>query len=206
VDDKLLIAQKLDELGIDYIEGGWPGSNPEGQGVLRARARAEAEARQAGRVRLHALRQEQVEEDRNVRALVEAGTPVVSIFGKSWDLHVAARWASLEENLKLISETVRTSKSTARKWSTTPSISSTATSPIRITRCAPRSRAKAGADVLCLCDTNGGTLTGRLVEIVAEVRKRFDGVIGIHTHNDSDVAVANSVAAVEPAPRTCRAA
>ena len=56
---------------------------------------------------------------------------------------------------------------------------------------------KAGAQVLCLCDTNGGTLTGRLVEIVAEVRKRFDGVIGIHTHNDSDCAVANSVAAVE---------
>ena len=83
VEDKLLIAQKLDELGIDYIEGGWPGSNPKDKEFFAARRRAEAQARAADGLRLHALRPNPVEEDRNVRALVEAGTPVVSIFGKT---------------------------------------------------------------------------------------------------------------------------
>ena len=144
-----------------------------------------------------------------MRALVEAGTPVVSIFGKSWDLHVKrALGITEEENLKLISETVKLPQG-ARQGSglRRRAFLRRLHRQSRRSRCGrskpPRS---AGADVLCLCDTNGGTLTGRLVEIVAEVRKRFDGVIGIHTHNDSDVAVANAIAAVEAGARTCRAA
>jgi 2-isopropylmalate synthase len=87
VDDKLLIAHKLDELGIDYIEGGWPGSNPKDKEFFERARDAEIEARPADRFRLHALRAQPVEED-PACALIEAGTPVVSIFGKSWDLHV----------------------------------------------------------------------------------------------------------------------
>src|SRR5579871_3193197 len=199
VDDKLIIAQKLDELGIDYIEGGWPGSNPKDKDFFE-RARD---------LRLHHARltafgstrfaRNPVEEDRNVRALVEAGTPVVSIFGKTWDLHVhRALGITNEENLLLISETVRFLKEQGREvvydaehffdgYTANPSYA------LETLEAAHR----AGADVLCLCDTNGGTITGRLVEIVSEVRKGFDGVIGIHTHNDSDVAVANTIAAVE---------
>ncbi len=109
VDDKLLIAQKLDELGIDYIEGGWPGSNPKDKEFFDARARRcrlqHAKLTAFGSTR---FAKNPVEEDRNVRALIEAGTPVVSIFGKSWDLHVKrALGITDEENLKLISETVR---------------------------------------------------------------------------------------------------
>src|SRR5258708_37602745 len=108
VDDKLIIAQKWDELGIDYIEGGWPGSNPKDKEFF-ARA-AELTLHHARLTAFGSTRfaKNPVEEDRNVRALVEAGTPVVSIFGKSWDLHVArALGISLDENLVLISDTVK---------------------------------------------------------------------------------------------------
>src|SRR6266511_3155676 len=149
LDDKLIIAQKLDDLGIDYIEGGWPGSNPKDRDFF-ARA-GELNLRHAKLTAFGSTRfaKNPVEEDRNVLALVEAGTPVVSIFGKTWDLHVKrALGITLEENLVLISDTVRYIKDHGK-------------------------------------------------EIVSEVRKRFDCIIGIHTHNDSDLAVANTIAAVE---------
>src|SRR5256886_48750 len=135
-----------------------------------------------------------VEEDRNVRALVEAGTPVVSIFGKTWDLHVKrALGITEEENLTLISETVKYLRDHGKEvvYDAEHFFDGYAANPDYAFRTLETAQ-QAGASVLCLCDTNGGTLTGRLVEIVSEVRKRFDGVIGIHTHNDSDVAVANS--------------
>src|ERR1700730_17550848 len=199
VDDKLIIAQKLDELGIDYIEGGWPGSNPKDK-EFSARA-AELNLKHAKLTAFGSTRfaKNPVEEDRNVRALVEAGTPVVSIFGKTWDLHVKhALGITEEENLKLISETVAHLKAHGKEvvYDAEHFFDGYAANPdyaMQTLEAAQRS----GADVLVLCDTNGGTLTGRLIEIVSEVRKRFDGVIGIHTHNDSDVAVANTVAAVE---------
>ncbi|MBZ5727464.1 MAG: citramalate synthase [Acidobacteriia bacterium] len=199
VDDKLLIAQKLDDLGIDYIEGGWPGSNPKDKEFFR----------RAGELRLKHARltafgatrfpRNPVNEDRNVRALVEAATPAISIFGKTWDLHVKrALGIGEEENLRLISETVKYLKERGKEvvYDAEHFFDGYAANPDYALRTLEAAH-RAGADVLCLCDTNGGTLTGRLVEAVAEVRKRFDGVIGIHTHNDSDMAVANSVAAVE---------
>src|SRR5579872_3629631 len=108
VDDKLVIAQKLDELGIDYIEGGWPGSNPKDKEFFE-RAR-ELNLKHARLAAFGATRfaKNPVEEDRNVLALVEAGTPVVTIFGKTWDLHVRrALGITQEENLQLISDTVQ---------------------------------------------------------------------------------------------------
>src|SRR5436305_74660 len=199
VDDKLIIAQKLDELGIDYIEGGWPGSNPKDKDFF-ARA-GELNLRHAKLTAFGSTRfaKNPVEEDRNVRALVEAGTPVVSIFGKTWDLHVKhALGITEEENLKLISDTVAYLKSHGKEVVYDAEhffdgYAANAEYAMQTLEAAQR----AGADVLVLCDTNGGTITGRLIEIVGEVRKRFDGVIGIHTHNDSDLAVANSIAAIE---------
>jgi len=199
VDDKLIIAQKLDELGIDYIEGGWPGSNPKDKEFFSRASELKLTHARLTAFGSTRFAKNPVEDDRNVRALVEAGTPVVSIFGKTWDLHVKRALGITEaENLVLISETVKYLKDHGKEVVYDAEhffdgYTANADYALRTLEAAQQ----AGADVLCLCDTNGGTITGRLVEMVAAVRKRFDGVIGIHTHNDSGVAVANTIAAVE---------
>ncbi len=194
VEDKLLIAQKLDELGIDYIEGGWPGSNPKDKDFF-ARA-AEVKFRHAKLTAFGATRlaKNPVEQDKSVRALAEAGTPAVAVFGKTWDLHVKrALGISLDENLALISETVRFLKRHGKEviYDAEHFFDGYRGDPDYALRTLEAALA-AGADVLCLCDTNGGTLTGRIAEVVGVVHRRFGGVIGIHAHNDSDMAVANS--------------
>jgi 2-isopropylmalate synthase len=199
VDDKLIIARKLDELGIDYIEGGWPGSNPKDKEFFARSAELDLQHAKLTAFGSTRFAKNPVEEDRNVRALIEANTPVVSIFGKTWDLHVKrALGITEEENLKLIAETVKYLKDHGREvvYDAEHFFDGYAANPDYALKTLEAAH-RAGADVLCLCDTNGGTLTGRLTEIVTEVRKRFDGVIGIHTHNDSDSAVANTIAAVE---------
>jgi len=199
VDDKLTIAQKLDELAIDYIEGGWPGSNPKDKEFFERAGELNLKHAKLTAFGSTRFAKNPVEEDRNVRALVEAGTPVVSIFGKTWDLHVhRALGITLEQNLVLIAETVQYLKDHGKEvvYDAEHFFDGYLTNAAYALQTLEAAK-NAGADVLCLCDTNGGTLTARLVEIVAEVRKRFDGVIGIHPHNDSDVAVANAVAAVE---------
>src|ERR1044071_7238393 len=199
VDDKLLIAQKLDELGIDYIEGGWPGSNPKDKEFFaRARDLSFRHSRLTafGATRMAKFR---VDEDPSVAALVEANTPAVAIFGKSWDLHVTrALGISLEENLTLIAETVKYLKDHGRElvYDAEHFFDGYTANPEYALRTLEAAH-KAGASVLCLCDTNGGNIPTRMAEVVAVVRERFDGIIGIHTHNDSDVAVANTLVAVE---------
>ena len=161
VDDKLIIAQKLDDLGIDYIEGGWPGSNPKDKEFFA----------RAGDLNLHHAKltafgstrfaRNPVDEDRNVRALVEAGTPVVSIFGKTWDLHVKrALGITQEENLVLISETVRYIKDHGKEvvYDAEHFFDGYIANPDYALRTLEAAH-QAGADVLCLCDTNGGTVT-----------------------------------------------
>lgn len=199
VDDKLVIAEKLDELGIDYIEGGWPGSNPKDKEFF-ARAK-ELKLRHAKLTAFGATRfaRNPVDEDANVAELLGAETPVVSIFGKTWDFHVyRALGISEEENLKLIADTVGFLKAHGREVVYDAEhffdgyLANTAFA-LRTLEAA----ANAGADVLCLCDTNGGTLPMRLTEIVADVRQRFGNILGIHTHNDGELAVANTLVAVE---------
>jgi 2-isopropylmalate synthase len=199
VEDKILIARKLDELGIDYIEGGWPGSNPKDKEFFeqaRGLKLKHAKLTAFGSTR---FARNSIQEDRNVRELIDAGTRVITIFGKSWDLHVSRALGITEnENLTIIAETVRYLKDHGKEVVYDAEHFFDGYIHNRDFALRTLEAAKhAGADVLCLCDTNGGTLTGFLAQIVADVRSRFDGIIGIHTHNDSEVAVANALAAIE---------
>jgi 2-isopropylmalate synthase len=152
VEDKLVIAQKLDELGIDYIEGGWPGSNPKDRDFfIRAR---NLKFRHSKLTAFGSTRfaRNPVDQDPNVRELVEAGTPVVSIFGKSWDLHVhRALNITEEENLKLISETVAYLKSHGKEvvYDAEHFFDGYQANPEFALRTLDAAK-KAGADVLCL--------------------------------------------------------
>ena len=198
-DDKVLVAHKLDELGIDYIEGGWPGSNPKDKEFF-----ARAKSIQFKHARLTAfgatrMARNSVEEDVSVNALIEADTPVVCVFGKTWELHVRkALGITEEENLKLISDTVRYLKAHGKEviYDAEHFFDGYKYSRDFAFRTLEAAH-KAGADTLTLCDTNGGTMTGQLAEICADVRKSFEGILGIHTHNDCELAVANALAAVE---------
>ncbi len=199
VEDKLLIAGKLDELGIDYIEGGWPGSNPKDKEFF-ARAKnlrfKHSKLTAFGATR---FAKNPVDVDSNVAELIAADTPVIAIFGKTWDFHVErALGITLEENLALISDTVGYLKSHGREvvYDAEHFFDGYLANPTFALRTLEAAK-RAGADVLCLCDTNGGTLPHRLADIVSGVRARFDGVLGIHCHNDSEVAVANTIMAVE---------
>jgi 2-isopropylmalate synthase len=199
VDEKLLVAQKLDEIGIDYIEGGWPGSNPKDNEFF-ARGH-ELKLRHARLTAFGSTRlaKKAVHEDPSVLALAGAGTPVVSIFGKTWDLHITkALGITLEQNLALIAETVRFLKDRGKEvvYDAEHFFDGFTANPVYALRALDAAK-RSGADVLCLCDTNGGTLTAHLHDVVSIVVKQFGGVIGIHTHNDSELAVANSIAAVQ---------
>ena len=173
VEDKILICQKLDELGIDYIEGGWPGSNPKDREFF-AQAR-DLKLKHAKLTAFGSTRfaKNPVHEDRNVRELVDAGTPAVAIFGKSWDYHVhRALGITLEENLNLISETVAYLKEHGKEVVYDAEHFFDGYIHNREYALQTLAAAKsAGADVLCLCDTNGGTLTDTLSSIVADVRR-----------------------------------
>jgi 2-isopropylmalate synthase len=198
-EDKVRIAQKLDDFGVDYIEGGWPGSNPKdflffqkvGNMVFRnARIVAFGSTRRA---------KNKAEDDPNLRALMEAQTPAVSLFGKSWILHVRnALKVNPEENLNMIEDSVGFLKSQGKEviydaehyfdgYQDDPEYA------VKTLQAAER----AGADVLVLCDTNGGTLTLDLARIVRETKSHVRTSLGIHAHNDSDLGVANSIIAVD---------
>ena len=200
VDDKLLIAQKLDELGIDYIEGGWPGSNPKDKEFFARARELKFQSRPADCVRRDAVRQEPGGQG---SFRTRAGGSGHACGGHLRQELGPARPSRAQhhrgrESQADLRDRQVTSRPTGARSSTTPSIFSTATSQSETSPCERSKQAKkAGADVLCLCDTNGGTITSRLAEIVADVRQQFDGVLGIHPHNDTDVAVANALAAVE---------
>lgn len=198
VEDKLRIASKLDELGVHYIEGGWPGSNPKDLEFFKlsrkekfwSKVVAFGSTRKSG---------SSVEEDLNIKSLLEAGTEKICLFGKSWDLHVKdALRIPLKENLELIKESVTYLKSLRKTVIYDAEHFFDAYK--RNQSYAMRTLAAAwdaGADILVLCDTNGGAMPYEVQEIMAGVRKELDAPLGIHTHNDADMAVANSIVAVK---------
>ena len=197
--DKLRIAKRLDEFGIDYIEGGWPGSNPKDMAFFD-----KAKTHNFSHSKIVAFGStcragNQPEEDPNLKALIAAETPAVSLFGKSWLLHVReALKITPDENLELISGSIEFLKENGKEviydaehfFDGYKDDREYALKTLRAAELA-------GADVIVLCDTNGGTLTHEITKIVKDVRNSMDAAIGIHAHNDCELGVANAVAAVE---------
>lgn len=200
--DKLRIARRLEALGVPYIEAGWPGSNPK-DGEFFARARDEewrSEIVAFGSTRRAAIA---VEEDPGLKALVAAGTRVCTIFGKSWNLHVTeVLKTTLDENLRMIEDSVRFLVTQGRRViydaeHLFDGFQADAEYAIETLRAAVRG----GADVLVLCDTNGGTLPWRVEEIVRGADRELGMPIGIHAHDDTGCAAANALAAVRAGAR-----
>ncbi|MFL5708148.1 MAG: citramalate synthase [Chloroflexota bacterium] len=203
--DKLRVARMLDEFGMPYIEGGWPGSNPKDIEFFAAARSTRWETARLAAFGMTRHRSNAPGDDPNLRELVAAETPVVTIFGKSWLLHVTeVLGASPAENLDMIADSIGFVVDRGREavydaehfFDGYGDDREYALATLRAAR-------QAGARTLVLCDTNGGTLTEDLVAIIGDVRGSLEGdpdvpevTWGIHTHNDAELAVANSMAAV----------
>jgi 2-isopropylmalate synthase len=198
VEDKLLIAQKLDELGVSYIEGGWPGSNEKDEEFFRRASSRKWHAKITAFGSTANLKN-RPEEDPNLKALIDADTPVVTIFGKSWDFHVTtALRASLAGNLEQIRASVAFLKSQGREviYDAEHFFDGLTANP-EYTLSTVRAAMEGGADLIVLCDTNGGSLTEWIREGIRRSQAAVKVPLGIHVHNDAELAVANSLAAVE---------
>lgn len=199
VEDKIKIVRTLDDLGVDYIEAGNPGSNPKDiEFFERMRTVKLKNARLAafGSTRRRDIT---VEEDNNVQSLLSAGAPVIVIFGKSWDFHVTdVIKTTLEENLNMIRETVAFFKKKKKEviFDAEHFYDGYKANPDYAMK-ALQAAAEGGADCLVLCDTNGGSFPSEIYEITKKVTEAFPIKIGVHTHNDSGMAVANAIMAVE---------
>jgi 2-isopropylmalate synthase len=208
-EEKIKIARRLDDLGIHYIEGGWPGSNP--RDVQFFDLARDVEFKNARLASFGATRKPGIrpEEDANIKALLDSGTPVVAIFGKSWNLHVEKIMNNtLSENLNMIQDSVAYLKSAGREvvYDAEHFFDGyKADSDYAVKTLA--AALDGGADFIVLCDTNGGTLPFEIESIFEDVKKRIDDIyrhsqpkptvrLGIHTHNDCGMALANTVAAV----------
>jgi 2-isopropylmalate synthase len=199
VEDKIKIARLLDGFGIHYIEGGYPGSNPKdveffqrarSLNLKHAKLTAFGMTRKAGG---------QAESDPILRAMVNAATPAVAVVGKTWTLHVTKIvGTTLEENLAMISDSVAFLKSHGREVIyDCEHFFDGFRADREYALATVKAAAAAGADWVTMCDTNGGSLPGQIAEIVGVVHQTIPTPLGIHTHNDSDVAVANAYAGIE---------
>jgi 2-isopropylmalate synthase len=202
--DKLRIARLLDEYGMPYVEGGWPGSNPKDVEFFRAAKDLTWRTAKLAAFGSTRHRSNRAQDDPNLTELLRAETPVVTIFGKSWELHVTeVLGATLEQNLEMIADSVRLIVDEGRElvYDAEHFFDGYKANPAYALQTL-RAALDGGARTLVLCDTNGGTLTAELLEIIGTTRAALaapDGTaptFGIHTHNDAELAVANSLAAV----------
>jgi 2-isopropylmalate synthase len=203
VADKLRIAQRLDDLGIDYIEGGWPGSNERDAAFFAEVKKLKlhhAKVAAFGSTRRANLKAEQ---DHNLELLLTAQTPVATVVGKTWDLHVKeALRISNQANLEVIADTIAYLKARVDEviFDAEHFFDGFADNPEFALQCL-KAAAEAGADVICLCDTNGGRLPDEIAAGVNAARAALSCTLGIHCHNDCELAVANSLAAVKAGAR-----
>ncbi len=199
LEDKLRIAERLDAFGVHYIEGGWPGSNPRDAGffeAVRALRLPRAKVVAFGATRRHGTT---CDKDQNIRMLLRAETPVVTIVGRAWDLPVERDLRlPLDANVELIADSVAYLRQRVDEviFDAEHFFDGYHSSPDYALACV-RAAADAGAAVVCLCDTRGGSLPSWIAEATRAARTAVGVRLGIHCHNDAELAVANTIAAVE---------
>jgi len=196
--DKLLLTKRLDDIGVDYIEGGYPLSNPKDFEYFQAVRELQLAHAKVCAFGMTRRKNSPAETDTCLKALLDARTPVVTIVGKTWDFHVTnVLGTTLDENVKMIADSVAYCKSQGREvfYDAEHFFDGYRANPDYALRTL-RAAADAGASVVILCDTNGGTMPERVAEVVTAARGVLSCEIGIHCHNDCDMAVANTLAAV----------
>ncbi len=198
VEDKLRIVTKLDDLGVHFIEGGWPGANPKDDEFFRQVW--DLPLKQATITAFGSTRKAHgdAESDANLRALLDSQAPVITLVGKAWDMHVSrVLETTLEENLAMVRDSVAFLRREGRRvvFDAEHFFDGFAANPAHALACV-RAAAEAGAECVALCDTNGGTLPDAISQVVGRVREEVPVALGIHCHNDAEVAVANTLAAV----------
>lgn len=198
-EDKVRVAQKLDELGVHYIEGGWPGANP--KDIEFFRIMKTTPLKHASIIAFGSTRKasNSVHKDQNLQALLAAETKTITLFGKTWSLHVTdALGISLAKNLELIGDSIAHLKNSGRRvfYDAEHFFDGYKTNPEYALNTI-RKAVEAGAERIILCDTNGGAMPWEIREICDVVRQEITVPLGIHAHNDCDMAVANSLVAIE---------
>jgi 2-isopropylmalate synthase len=199
VADKLRIAEKLDAFGVHYIEGGWPGSNPRDQDFFRLAAKRKWRKARIAAFSMTRRKGVAVEKDELMRQILAAETPVVTIVGKTWLLHVTeVLRAKPDENLAMIGDTIRFLKDHGKTviYDAEHSFDGFKDNP-EYALATWQAAEKAGAACVVLCDTNGGCLPSEVARITAAAKSKLNTRVGIHTHNDCGVGVANAIAALE---------
>jgi len=197
--DKIIIARELDRLGVHFIEAGWPGSNPKDMEFYQKMGKSRL--KNARLVAFGSTRRphSKAKDDNNLRAFLKSGASFVTIFGKTWDLHVRdVLKTTLDENLEMIKDTVAflVSKGLAVFYDAEHFFIAYHANKEYSLKCL-RVAQDAGARAVVLCDTNGGMITSGVFRVIKEVRPQIKVDLGIHCHNDSGLAVANTLAAVE---------
>ncbi|MDP2400914.1 MAG: citramalate synthase, partial [Actinomycetota bacterium] len=199
VDDKVRIAQRLDALGIHYIEGGFPGSNPKDIEFFDRARDLKLEQAIISAFGATCRKDTAAEDDAGLAALLETGCEALCIFGKAWDIHVTETLrTTLEENVRMVRDSVAFLKAAGRTVFFDAEhffdgYANNAGYAIEVCQAA----AAAGADAIVLCDTNGGTMPHEVLRATGVMRLEIDAPLGIHAHNDTGCAVANSLLAVE---------
>ncbi len=199
LEDKIRIARKLDELGVHYIEGGWPGSNPKDVSFFKDIKKEKLHQAKIAAFGSTRRAKTTPDKDHNIKTLIASEPDVITIFGKTWDFHVyEALRITLEENLDLINDSLLFLKQNVAEviydaehffdgYKANPDYA------IKTLKAAEDAK----VDCIVLCDTNGGSMPGEVAEIITKVKKQIKTPLGIHTHNDGECAVANSIIAVE---------